>query len=308
MADEISNLQQLTFDGLPEVPCQLASYGIKHTQAPRKYPYIDGEGHDNTGRAAIPIQVRLLFLNTLTLEQPGVILFPAVFNQWQERALSGAPGNLQHPILGNIRARVDSFNVDLTSAVRSGVIVDATFLETLDEPEQQIPFVGPETSLAASAEAAQAACDAFKIYYPDGIIDGVSLTEAVRGVLGTLDSTATRIDGKIRQVQQGIVKMLEDAERLNDHQAYGAIDNLSTLWRGLQDLREHLPVQVQRAVQSAIAANDTTCDELALSVGNKLAEFIDLNPQLLADPQVLKGTPYRYYTGEADVSASFLRS
>jgi prophage DNA circulation protein len=187
MAGANEKLQQIGFDGLPPVPCRMVGLSFEHSLPVRSYPYVDGDGHDHTGRRSASMAVQLLFWNTLVLEQPGVIQFPAVFNQYLERARDGRSGNLEHPLYGNLRARIARWDSQLTPEVRDGVTVDVTFVETLDEPEQQIPFSGPETSVAASAIAAQAACDAYDINYPDGESDGTDLVSAVRGVIGQLD-------------------------------------------------------------------------------------------------------------------------
>ncbi|MGK3981306.1 hypothetical protein WMF38_57445 [Sorangium sp. So ce118] len=308
MSGANEKLQQIGFDGLPPVPCKTVGLDFEHSLPVRQYPYVDGDGHDHTGRRSATMPVQLLFLNTLTLEQPGIILFPSVFNQWLERLLDGRAGNLEHPIFGNRRARVARGSVPLVAEVRDGVVVDVTFVETLDEPEQQIPFAGPETSVAASAMAAQEACDEYDIDYPDGESDGTDLVSAVRGVIGQLDSTASQIDGTINRVMGNVTRMLDDAEALNDHNAYAAIDNLTTLWAGLKQLKEHLPVQLQRAVGVAVTDATTTLDKIALARGNKLEDIINLNPLLLAEPFVLKGVKYKYFLGKVEASASFIRS
>lgn len=308
MAGANERLQQIAFDGLPSVPCRMAGLDWEHSLPVRQYPYVDGDGHDNTGRRSASMPVQLLFWNTLVLEQPGIILFPSVFNQWLERLLDGRAGNLEHPIFGNRRARVARGSAPLVAEVRDGVTVDVTFIETLDDPEQQIPFAGPETSVAASAIAAQAACDEFDIDYPDGQSDGTDLVSAVRGVIGQLDSTATRIDGTLNRVMGNVVRMLDDAEALNDHNAYAAVDNLTTLWAGLKQLKEHLPVQLQRAVGTAVTETTTTLDKIALLRGNKLEDIVNLNPQLLAEPFVLRGVKYKYFLDKVEASASFVRS
>jgi prophage DNA circulation protein len=297
MAGANEKLQQIGFDGLPSVPCRMVGLDFEHSLPVRSYPYVDGDGHDHTGRRSATMPVQLLFLNTLVLEQPGVILFPSVFNQWLERLLDGRSGNLEHPIFGNRRARVQRGSVPLVAEVRDGVIVDVTFVETLDEPEQQIPFSGPEASVAASAIAAQAACDAAGIAYPDGTPDEPDLLTAARAAIAKVESRITRVEGKIRQVQGKIVRMIDDAERLNNHAMYAAYDNLVTLWAALNDLKDRLPGRVQRAVGEAVTQTGASIDALGRRHGNTVEDMMELNPQLLADPSIPKGTRYKYYVG-----------
>jgi hypothetical protein len=103
--------------------------------------------------------------------------------------------------------------------------------------------------------------------------------------------------------------MLDDAERLNDHNAYAAVDNLTTLWAGLRQLKEHLPVKLQRAIgEATVESSSTTLDKIARERGNKLEEIVNLNPQLLAEPIVLKGVKYKFFIDKLNASASFVRS
>lgn len=297
MSGANERLQQLAFDGLPSVPCRSVGLDFEHSLPVRSYPYVDGDGHDNTGRRSATMPVQLLFLNTLTLEQPGVILFPSLFNQWLERLLDGRAGNLEHPIFGNRRARVARGSVPLVSEVRDGVIVDVTFVETLDEPEQQIAFSGPETSVAASAIAAQAACDEAGIAYPDGTSEEPDLLTAARAAIASAESRITGAEGKIARVQGKVMRMVDDAERLNSHAMYAAYDNLVSLWASLNDLKKRLPGRIQRAVGEAVTQTSASIDSLARKHGNDVEDMMGLNPQLLAEPVIQRGTRYKYYSG-----------
>ncbi len=304
----ISQLQPLRFDNLTPVPCKSAGFTWEHSLPERPYPYIDGDGHDHTGRRSLVMPVTLYFLNTLQLEVGDRVLFPAAYNNYIERFLDGRAGNLEHPIAGNRRARVKNGSVALSAEVRSGVIVDVTFVETLDEPEQQVPFADVTVSSTVVAQAAQLACEEFGINYPDGEIDGLDLVSAVRSVIGQVGSTALQIEGRINQVQGAVVRMLDDAEALNDHNAYAAVDNLTLLWKSLKELKEHIPVKLQRAVGEATTQNPATLDKLARQHANDLQDIINLNPTLLENPLVPKGARYKYYLDKLEASASFVRS
>lgn len=297
MAGANEKLQQIGFDGLPSVPCRLVGLDFEHSLPVRQYPYVDGDGHDHTGRRSATMPVQLLFWNTLVLEQPGMVLFPTVFNEWLTRILDGSAGNLEHPIFGNRRARVARGSVQLVPDVRDGVTVDVTFIETLDDPEQQIAFTGPDVSATAAAIAAQAACDEAGIAYPDGTPDEPDLLTAARAAIASAESRITAAEGKINQVQGKVMRMVDDAERLNNHAMYAAYDNLVTLYASLNDLKSRLPGRIQRAVGEGVTQSATSIDGLARRHGNTVEEMMNLNPQLLAEPVIQRGTPYKYFAG-----------
>jgi prophage DNA circulation protein len=301
--DALSALPQITFDGLPTVPCQSMSITFGHTLAARSYPYVDGDGHEHTGRKSHVMEVRLLFVNTLGLEQPGVILFPDIFNQWLARLFDGKAGNLEHPILGNLRARVMGGTVPIVAEVRSGSIVDVTFVETLDDPTQAIPFTGAQSVTAAAALAEQSAA-AVGISYPTGEPLEVSLSDAFASVAGQLGSLATSVSGKINQVRGDVEDMIEAAESLQDHAAYAAVDNLTAAWDVLVTIAESGPIKTSRAKAMGTTQSETTIDAIADAVSNSTQEIIDLNPTLLRRPMVPKGASFTYYTGDTTGSIS----
>src|SRR5262245_51552162 len=88
-ANVIGQLPELTWRGLDPVPVEDASYDFSHDQAERRYPYVDGAGHDHTGRGPIRFTARLLFHNTLQAD-----LYPHTWEEWRAALFDGASGEL----------------------------------------------------------------------------------------------------------------------------------------------------------------------------------------------------------------------
>jgi hypothetical protein len=293
--DAIKLLPQLVFDGLYAVPCESVGFTWSHSLPARAYPYVNGDGHDWTGRRSAVMQARLYFLNTLGLEQPGIQLFPGVFNAWLTRLLDGSAGNLEHPIYGNRRARVMEGSAPITANVRSGCVVDATFTETLDSPEQQLPFNGPTVSAETAAVAAQAAATAVGISYPDGALGEVSLLEAYNSIKGQINMAATSVTGKLNQLRGAAATMIADVEALQDPTAINAVDNLLLFWDALGGAAETVLRAGEGTTRTQRLTVPTSIDEFARSVGNSTEQIMNLNPGALRFPTVPVGFTLTYY-------------
>jgi prophage DNA circulation protein len=301
--DVIHDLLEVSFDGLPSVPCSAAGFTFRHTQAPRKYPYVDGEGHDHTGREAIPLPVTLHFINTLSLEQPGVVLFPDVYEAWMERLLDGKPALLDHPLRGTVNARVLEGTVELAATSTAGVTVNATFVESLDDPTETTESAGTGVSLAEAEAIAEANASAVGVSYPTGELE-LGLGDSIASVSGQITSGINSATGQLNQVTSNVEGMIEDCEAIGSA-AYAATDALTAVWEGLKTLAEHAPVQLQQSIGSGTTASDTTLDQIAGDTGNKLSDIIGLNPTLLRLPTVPRGTSYKFYTGSLKPTLKF---
>ena len=130
-AQVIQGLRPFTWRGLT-VLIQSAPVDFAHAQAVRKYPYVDGEGHDWTGREAHKVKVRMFFLETL---DPGA--FTKKWPVWRKALSDGSPGIMEHPILGKFRAVVDNGTISYAAETTAGVIVDCSFSEDTEAEVQR---------------------------------------------------------------------------------------------------------------------------------------------------------------------------
>lgn len=298
----LSALAELTFDGMFPVPCETASYSWTIDQASRRYPYIDGESHDNTGRSSIKVTVLLHFLNTLTLETT-VQLFPDLFTVWQKRLMDGEPALLRHPTLGEFKARVLEGSVSLIAQVRSGVSMQVTFVETLDPEETQAVF-NARVSLDQAAEVATSNAKAVGVNYPTGVLGDVSLSDAIGSVAGQINSGITSATGAVNQVIGDVEGMISDCESIGAT-AWAATDALTAVWDELNALKDRAPVQLQQSVGSGVTSSDTYLDAIATATGNSLGDIMGLNPTLVRLPVVPRGIAYKFYTGSVQPTLRF---
>src|SRR5580658_10043969 len=103
------DLPALKWRGMLAPGYDVIPFKWRNRLAPRKYYGVDGDAHDPTGRDSFAgLSARLYFVNTLVPQLSGGLgrLFPNYWETWRDQLMDGAAGDLEHPVLGPIRARV----------------------------------------------------------------------------------------------------------------------------------------------------------------------------------------------------------
>ncbi len=323
-ANIIAELPELEWRGLT-APYSTAPFTVTFDLAPRAYYGTDGFGHENTGRQSTPFQATLLFLNTL---REGA--FPGLYTEWVDACVNDKSVDwLLHPLLGLTRARVQSFAVQFEAPKRAGVVVDVTWVETLEDPDTRVPFTTPTVTPEAAALAADEALAAVGISYPQpstaSALTGVapsttgtaaaafvtpeqlpktptlenatSLDEAYRAVKGQLFSAALYVSSAINRLLGIVRQLMADVDALHDHDAWAARWNLSAFYASLKQIQKDAERLVAKATATRTLKKDMTLDEFARTVSNSLTDVMTLNVGALRTPIVLKGATLRYYTG-----------
>lgn len=288
-ADVLAALPELSWAGLPPIPSDVKGYEWSHALAERRYPYVDGAGHDHTGRDPITVTADLFFHSTV--DEAAI---PSKWEGWREALLSGADHELVHPLLGQFRARVQRVQGDLSAMIRSGTTLTVTWVETIDDPTVATVFQAVEITLGASAAAAQRATDALGIEWPDGAPD-TTISGAIAQVEGAIASVELTVGGVANQVMGAIDSMIGVAEKLTDPAAWVAVELLQGLWLQV-DAAVRTARLSARPTATATIERDTTLDAFAAARGNTLEEIQGLNIFALRSPSVPRGTTLTYYS------------
>jgi hypothetical protein len=290
--DITKTLSTLRWKGLEAPPYEFVTFEYKNDLAARALPYVDGDMHDFTGRRSFPMRARLLFVNTL-FSTIGKRLFPEYWGEWSQ-VLDGTPGELVHPILGSLKARIESVTGQVEARNQGGVVVDITWVETVEDP--RVPnylaiLGGDPATLAAAADSAAAQ---FGIEVPpdlgyDSLLTGY---QATVGLSFTLDPTAAIVLGSVLAAA-GV--MIDALDALQQPEALPAVDVVMAFWRSLTVQLELLRALARPVGTRVVTGSDITLDAFASSVGNTLQEVMGLNPQALLSPYVTRGSVLSYY-------------
>jgi len=251
--------------------------------------------HDWTGRKSFEFTARLFFLNTIG---EGV-LFPDLWEGggWKDALLDGSADTLQHPILGPVLARVVSGRTEIRANVRSGIIVDVSWVESLDDPAGPQGLIPPTIDASTIATAADTSAAAFGVTYPSGKAQ-TSLADAWAAVRSGLFSVSLSLTGQIGQLMNTTASMIEQIDALNNSAAIAAYDNLILFWTALKDTADKVAA-ANRPTARKVLRQDTTLDAFAASVGMTLVEAMGLNLHALRLPIIARGTTLTYYVGKA---------
>lgn len=306
-------LPLLTWRGLSAPPYDTASFKWKNRLAAHTYPYVDVDSHDPTGRDSMPLPVRLYFVNT-TVDAGSLPMrrYPEQWEQWRDQLLDGAAGDLQHPALGLVRARVSEVGGVVESKVRSGIVVDVTWLETNEDPSV-ISFLGDAglaqspTTLAANADAL---ADGFGVTVAPGRLPvmfqsmyGLSfpsgftaptLSSIFSALRGSIFAAALSVTAQIQALMGDVAAMVNALEDLGDVTAYFAIDACIAFWTALRNMAQSIAA-TSRPTKSVVVGQNTYLDAFARQYGNSVAEIMALNAGAISQPYAPRGTSLSYY-------------
>jgi hypothetical protein len=286
----IADLPAMTFRGLTAPPYDMANFSGSFSLAEKRYPYIDGALYSNVGRDPIPMQFKFYFLNTL-----GEGLFPDLFEKWVDGViLNGSAAELQHPLLGVINAMPKSWSVQLSAKVTSGIVLDVTFVESIQDTEKStsstVDIEFPV--IRAAAKAADADYSKLDLKWPDGART-TSLSDLIGQVEGLIFSTTLTAAGMINQAT-GFVGGLIDAV-VPSNSNWALRSNLITTWNGLREMGKKVGDAAERTVAIQSYAIPVSLDSVAADVGNTVGEIITLNTFLVGSPMVPPGIDIRYF-------------
>lgn len=287
-AQIIHGLPPLTWRGMT-VLIESAPIEGSHSLPARPYPYIDGVGHDWTGRDAHKCRVRMYFLETL---DKGA--FTKKWPRWRKAIFDGSSGPMEHPILGAFQARAESWTIAFVAQTTAGIIVDVSFTETVDNVDKPNKFREPTPGGVQVAKAAEKAAAKYKIVWPSQKLN-VSLEDAFKAMQTLIWDVQTTSAGYALQIAGDIELMIEQAEALTDPKAYPVYDNLLFAWSLAKEAADKASKDL-RSTGSRLVQSDTTLAAFASEVSNTEQEIMQLNLRLLRSPIVPSGTAVTYYT------------
>jgi len=278
---------------------------LRQDLAIHKFADRDGAHIESTGRAPLEIRARIPFINGLlaganeTWQRP---LYPFTWRKFFAACADKTSGTLQHPELGPITCKVETCDVDWNAAVRGGVWVDATWIETDDtglDLENDLAAPSPAAQVAAAAgDLDRAIANASPIVTPTLPKEQFSFSDlafAIRGVIDVPTMVTKDIGGRIDNLlyeSNTILQALQgaDSNALN-WPMYDAVIKLQSAGRDLK--------QLQLNKGRAVALYTTTVDQplwlVAQNIPAPLDDVMTLNPRLISFSVVPRDTVVRYY-------------
>lgn len=313
MADAtiVKDLPALMWRGLLAPPYDVLPFKWKNRLSPRQYYSVDVDAHDPTGRDSIPMTARLYFVNTLVQQFAGLgRLFPDYWEQWRDQLMDGDAGDLQHPALGTLRARVDQVSGIVETKVQSGIIVEISWVETNEDPSTLTALGNIPADPATLAALADANAAAFNIFpapnvlpvmfettfgltFPNGFSQP-SLVDIFDSIFSSVFGAALGVLDVLSTFMGIVADMITALIALDDVMTWPAIQACRSFWMALRTMRNNL-AKVARKTGQVVLGKDTTLDVFARLYGNSVAEIMALNAAALRGPYAPRGTTLSYY-------------
>jgi hypothetical protein len=327
--DVLSYLPGLAWRKLPAPLYDLLEVSWENGLAPRHVAYVDGDVHDAVGRGSFPMTARLYFLNSLEFTPPGGgRVFPEYWRTWEAQLLDGDAGDLTHPLLGGIRARVKGGKFTVQASCRSGIVVDVTWLETVENPAD-LNVNGYGTITLPTAALATTADDALEVYaaglaIPDpalvfafqmpsallnvqfglnlnlslGLGVSISITSVFLAILPALFAADSGSAVLLSALMGSVATMIGALEAHDDVFAYAAADAMIAFYVACDNLRRNT-ARTSRPTAQLVTVAPTTLDAVQrlpqVSPSNSMTDLMGLNLYLLVQPRITTGTAVTYY-------------
>jgi hypothetical protein len=288
-------------------PVTSLSLSFEHDLVEHKYWNVASADVEATGRAPAKISADIPFVNGIV---PGKnerwgVLYPNTFRDFLKAFVDASTGGLQHPELGWIDCKPHSLDFKHEGEVRNGVIVQATWVETISQNINDLdpsaigssPIQSP-IQVATDLDAALKEAKDPSLAVPD-----VSFEQLVNSVAGAIDTTTSKLSlllNKPNQILFRLKKLQESVDRAGNVLLWPVQDGIHKLEEALgpEKIAGTGPT-AKKSTRPIGRFKTTTRTTLAMLQArfsnNTVDDLIFLNPRLVARPTVPANTVIRHY-------------
>lgn len=256
------------------------SFSFDQEHIEHKYPDRDSGFIEATGRNPALYTFQLTFDNGngLAIEEQ----YPKAWREFVGNMADRSMGTLQHPELGPVKCKPKTCATQWDPTKRSGVTVDATFIESSDEEDELAKLLQKGAEYTAQFEAG----------FLDGAIGDVSPAPTIPSALkpSLLDSVK-QLSGSIAQAKAGIGNvaglvesyanavgdLADQIDSLNEPLYAPILESLRRLFDATIDLGKSVK-QLARPVTLVTVRRAAPIAEVAKTFGNTIEDFLTLNP------------------------------
>ncbi len=301
MATEtFSSLLPFSWKGI-SAPLVRIRMALGHDLVEHKSWGVDGAAVEDTGQTPVHISATIPFLNGIasadTEDWPSGDLYPTQFRKFVAAFQEKKAGLLQHPEFGSIGCRADKMEVELDSARRGGVIVEASWIETLDD-EAIHQVVNGYVNLDVEAVNLDAGHDDLLKLVPSLPAYKTTFADLARSIQAVGDQNALlsrQSAGQIDRLLYRIDNVQRSVDSAKSALTWPMTQSIEKLRSAGTNLRQRL-LQANRDIVLFTVPEQTTVPALLIQLpGATLSDVIKLNPDLMRGPVVPKRTTVRYY-------------
>lgn len=301
MSDELSKLLETQWRGIA-FPTKNVELEMTQSLAQHAYPDRDGARVEATGRNPKVISGTAIFVNTITPVSGDSwskgSLFPSVFSKFMEAMDNRATGEFQHPVLGKMFCKAASAKYSLNGDFRGGALVDFQFIETISDDKAASLTTGNLSKMGqASALATNLDKSIAGIKNMPKLPKAPNFATSVRQLQAIFDKPALLAKkgmGQIETIKHNCNQVLDVLKKANSVVHGETISTATALKVNVAELKQQLLAK-DRPKAVHITKSDTTLVQLSGLLKASTDDLIKLNPELVKNVVVAKGTLVRYY-------------
>lgn len=318
--DPTDDEHDLLFDQLLEAswrdvpfPVTKMKVSLAHDLVEHKYWGVDGASVENTGAAPWRYSFSAPFINGLSnsgAETWDHRLYPDHLRKFLEAFQDKSVGQLQHPEFGLIFAKAERLDIDWDGGRRGGVEVEMSFVETNVEGQTAHLDASPIDKIDAAAGELNSIINKADFaallkkqglepppYLSDPTFSFEEAMNKIKAVTDYPTLLSMRAGGRIDAVIFQAERVAKSAEAARSAVTWPITQNVERVKAAAYNLRESLLATRSRRIAFFTVPADTTIAGVArqLPSGAKMGDVIKLNPGLMLNPEVSRGTVVRYY-------------
>lgn len=289
-----------------DYPLASISVSFEHDLAEHRYVGVDGANVEGTGRGPMKITAKIPFFNGIA---PGKgehwqsgDLYPSAFRDFMQDMANRDIGSIIHPELGEIRVKPHSFEQEHDPLHRDGVLVTATWVETIEDVDSDINLDNNLPQVNAQIAAVDLDANNADIR---GLADGYTppvFTDDFDTFLNKIAGIGNQFQLQTSLALNKPAQMLARIKRTEDAITAAATpltwpisDACERMKNAMFDLANSVTKTNRRPVKRYTTPTSMTLSQVGQATGAKQDDLINLNPQLLQNPTVNAGTVVRYY-------------
>lgn len=285
-------------------PVTKMTVSLAHDLVEHKYWGVDGARIEATGLAPMRFSASIPFINGLA---PGrnekwkdQALYPKVLRKFLAACALKTTGILTHPELGEIPCKCERVEFDWSGDRQGGAECQVSWIETkisndTDNPTGDSPVQG----IGFATQSLDASDANLRLLIPTLPKYKKTLSDLFRGVQGIFD-TVTLLEnttaGKINSIVYRIETVDDSIDRAKSALTWKAKNDIERVKEAADNLRENILKTQNRYVLLFEVKGDTTVAGLCQQIPDTtLRDLIALNPALMRQAEVYKGTIVRHY-------------
>jgi hypothetical protein len=302
MSDDLSKLLPMSWRGI-SFPTSNVTFEFSHDLPVHKSPDVDGGNPEGTGRNPLVITAKALFRNNI---YPGPAekwqagtLYPQAFRSFVRACADRSTGDLVHPSLGSVRAKVQSCKSTLAATARDGEDLDLSWTVANDDqdPLTQAAPVSAMTAAAKGLDKSLATVELEQRLKAGSLTPKAgTLTDLVGSITAVADTAglvAAQTSAKFTRVFASIQQVRDSLSRMTSTSRANAMIAANRLESAVRDVQATL--LTKRIVRFYVVPRTTTLSALTMQLRTPITDLVRLNSELVKQPTIPERTAVRYY-------------